>query len=180
MQLSISEALIKQYAFCQDDYYPWERGCQPNEPVMACRGRRVCGTPLPSLRKHLSQVQISAYSFVGEYERNIHNDVDVARQNGFAGTIAHGLQLVGYMSELCTNFFGDLWFISGHLRAKFLRPVYAGSELMVEGRVAVGSDVGGVLPEELWVKDQGGGLVSVACARATTNRTEPACSQRDS
>lgn len=63
----------------------------------------VPGAPPPGLREHLIQVQVAAYSSVGERERSIHNDLDIARQNGLCGTIAQGLQLAGYVSEVCRN-----------------------------------------------------------------------------
>ncbi|MER9832400.1 hypothetical protein NKJ51_29320 [Mesorhizobium sp. M0134] len=49
------------------------------------------GTPIMSTTKALSQDQISVHAFVGEHERNLHNDIEAARKYGLENTIAQGL-----------------------------------------------------------------------------------------
>ncbi|MER8576741.1 MaoC family dehydratase [Mesorhizobium sp. M1409] len=126
------------------------------------------GTPIVSKVKTPSQAQISVYSFVGEHDRNLHNDIDMARKAGLANTIAQGLQTVGYFSELCTDFFGASWFTSGRLKAKFILPVYCDSTLTISGKVSSQVAEGGAIRThlEMWAKDQDGRLVSIAWASA--------------
>lgn len=129
----------------------------------------VAGTPIPTKVKKLSQDQISVYSFVGEHERNFHNDLELAQKYGLDNTIAQGLQTAGYFIESCTDFFGAAWFTSGWIKAKFLKPVFPDSIITVDGKV-VGEDEkeGGRRTKlELWAKDQDDRIVSVAWAAAT-------------
>lgn len=130
------------------------------------------GTPIPSKSKKLSQDQISVYSFIGEHERNFHNDLELAQSYGLDNTIAQGLQTAGYFSDVCTDFFGADWFTSGRIKAKFLQPVYPKSILTTTGKV-VGQEPaenGRVTTRlELWARDQDNRLVSVAWASATSD-----------
>lgn len=130
------------------------------------------GTPLPALVKTLTQAQMSVYSFVGEHERNFHNDREFAKEHGLDDTIAQGLQVAGYYSNLCTEFFDADWFTSGWLKAKFIKPIFPQSVLHIQGKVS------GQQPEaggrtrtnvEMWVKDQDDRLLSVAWASALNN-----------
>jgi len=134
------------------------------------------GTPLVGKTKSLSQAQMSVYSFAGEYEKNFHNDLDIARRDGMDRTMAQGQQTVGYLSEMCTEFFGLEWFTSGWMRAKFLLPVWPNSTLTVEGKV-VGEetlDSGQTkVSLEVWVKDQDERLVTVGWASGVTEATTP-------
>lgn len=130
------------------------------------------GTPLPTLVKTLTQAQMSVYSFIGEHERNFHNDRAYAREHGLDDTIAQGLQAAGYYSNLCTEFFGADWCTSGWLKAKFLNPIFPESVLRVQGKVAgqqSAADGRGRADIEMWIKDQDDRLLSVAWASALTD-----------
>lgn len=140
-----------------------------SEPISAPRRNIAPGTPIVPRTKLLSQEQISVYSFVGEHERNFHNDLELAKSHGLDNTIAQGLQTCGYFSDACTDFFGADWFTSGRVKAKFLLPVFPDSALTVSGKVTGQEDAdGGKIRThlELWVTDQDNRLVSVAWASA--------------
>lgn len=136
------------------------------EPVAEAQRGLTAGTPVAPVTKHLSQEQISVYSFAGEYEKNFHNDLDLARDGGMDGTIAQGLQTAGYFSGLCTDFFGNDWFTAGWLKTKFIKTVYPDSTLTVSGKVAGydDTDAGQRLRLHLWVRDQNDRLVAVGWA----------------
>lgn len=138
------------------------------EPIDKAAPEIAPGTPMMPKTKAITQGQISLYSFVGEHERNIHNDIALARQHGYESTIAQGMQVAGYVSELCTDFFGAAWFTTGRLKAKFLLPVFPGSTLTVAGKIASQDARRNAVTTrlEIWVKDQDGRLVSVAWASA--------------
>lgn len=143
-------------------------------PVERAEAGLKAGTPVTPLVKLLTQDQISVYSFVGEHERNFHNDLELARAHGLDNTIAQGLQTAGYFSELCTGFFGAEWFTSGRFRAKFLLPVFPDSRLTVSGKVAEPETTPGGhtrIHLELWAKDENDRLVSVAWASAAGDET---------
>lgn len=129
------------------------------------------GTPILAKVKKLSQDQIAVYSFIGEHERNFHNDLELAQRYGLENTIAQGLQTAGYFSESCTDFFAADWFTSGRIKAKFLKPVYPDSVIAVSGKVTSQelAENGRVRTRlELWAKDQDDRLLAVAWASAGT------------
>lgn len=131
----------------------------------------VIGSPLRPKEKILSQAQISVFSFAGEFEKNFHNDLDIARRDGLDRPMAQGQQTVGYVSELCTDFFGMDWFSSGWVKAKFLLPIWPNSTLTVEGKVVAEEILDADTTKihlELWVKDQDDRLVTVAWASGLT------------
>lgn len=129
------------------------------------------GTSLPALSKKLTQDQIAVYSFIGEHERNFHNDLELAKSHGLDSTIAQGLQTAGYFSDLCTDFFGADWFTSGRIKTKFLAPVFPDAVITVTGKISGQEPAGDgrtTTRTELWARDQDDRLVAVAWAEAAT------------
>lgn len=102
------------------------------------------GTPLLPLRKRLWQDQASLFSRIGEYDRNLHNDLEKAHDAGLPRPIAQGLHQTGYFSELLTRYFGLSWFYHGRLGVKHLRQVPVDTDIevrgVVVGRTTEGSD----------------------------------------
>ncbi|GGF18221.1 MaoC/PaaZ C-terminal domain-containing protein [Subtercola lobariae] len=129
------------------------------------------GSPIQERTKKLSQAMMAVFSFIGENELNFHNDLQLARSKDLPTTIAQGLQTTGFMSEICTDFFGVDWFTSGRIKAKYINPAYQGSSITISGKVAgqERAEDGGLNTRlELWAKDQDGRVISVAWASATT------------
>ena len=93
------------------------------------------GMPLAPLPKQLTQEQVSVFSRLGEYVRNIHSDLDIARQSGLRIPIAQGQQQCCLIIELLTRVFGAQWFKSGWLRTKFVQSVEVFDDLIVGGVV---------------------------------------------
>ncbi|MFC4009303.1 hypothetical protein ACFOY2_18875 [Nonomuraea purpurea] len=81
------------------------------------------GTPLRPLEKVITQEQASVFSRTGEYVRNIHSDLDVARAAGLAIPIVQGQQQCCLILDLLTGFFGPAWLTDGWIRCKFVQPV---------------------------------------------------------
>ncbi len=116
----------------------------------------AAGTPLRPLQYHVTPSQVSLFSRAGEYVRNIHNDLQKAREAGLDRPLIQGQHMVCLISRLLTQACGASWFTSGYLHVKFLKPVFVGEAITVHGCVtgpspeADGSDNVGL---EVWVRN---------------------------
>lgn len=128
------------------------------------------GTPIESLVKTARQDQMSVFSFAGEYQRNIHNDLEIAQKGGLALPIMQGQQEACYVAECLTSFFGAAWFTSGWQRVKFLKTVSPGDVLTIRGVVVgekeVEEEEGVRLDLDVWIQNQAGDMTLVGWASA--------------
>ena len=124
--------------------------------------------PVAPLIKHVTQEQMSVYSYCGEYTRNIHTDLEVAQRAGLPLPIMQGQMQACYLSELCTGFFGSPWLTSGWLNVKFLAPAEAGETLTVGGAVLgeLDADDGRRLEIEVWTTRSDGTMCVAGWASA--------------
>lgn len=120
------------------------------------------GTPFEGRPKQLHQEQMSVFSNVQAFWRNIHTDVDVARKAGSDRTIAQGLMLSMYLSELGTDLFGASWFTSGWTLHTFLQPVFPGDTVTARAVVVEAPEPEeGRVELEVWMENQDGARVVV-------------------
>ncbi len=77
---------------------------------------------------------------IDDYERllgignPLHFDEAYARTTPFGGLIAHGLMLLGYVSEMMTQTFAEGWHGAGELDTTFVLPVRPGDTITAWGR----------------------------------------------
>ena len=100
---------------------------------MAVTEALAVGQELPVLEKEPSQRRIDVYS--GVRPRSIHTDEDWARQKGFRTTLAQGMMSTAYVAEMMTRQLGAGFVKGGTISMAFIRPVYAGDRLTVNGVV---------------------------------------------
>jgi 3-hydroxybutyryl-CoA dehydratase len=93
------------------------------------------GKELPSLGKWLTQEKIDGYARVSGDFNPIHVDPAFAATTPFGGTIAHGMLLLAYLSEMLTAAFGRAWLSGGRLKARFKGVARPGDALTVRGRI---------------------------------------------
>lgn len=137
----------------------WPKGAPLGDRVTA--GVAV-GTPFMGRPKQLHQDQMSVFSNVQAFWRNIHTDVDVARKAGSDRTIAQGLMLSMYISELGTDLFGASWFSTGWTLHTFLHPVFAGDTVTARAVVVEAPEPEpGRVELEVWLENQDGVRVAV-------------------
>lgn len=87
---------------------------------------------IPPLVRSITQEKIARYAeAVGDFNP-IHVDADFARGTPFGGTIAHGMLVLAYASDLMGRAFGEKWARSGRLRARFKAPARPGDVLTLE------------------------------------------------
>lgn len=135
----------------------------------------VPGTGLTPLCKEVTFEQMAVFSRLGEFVRNIHNDLEKARATGLAVPILQGQQQVCYLAERAVGAFGAAWFTGGWLKVKFLHPVNAFDQIEIAGAVRE-VQLDGATPRvdvDMWVRGADGGLSTVAWARCALQGSAP-------
>lgn len=93
------------------------------------------GSELPSVVKELTQEKINRYALAGGDGNPLHTDPEFAAGTQFGGTIAHGMLVLAYLSEMMTAAFGQSWLSGGRLKARFRAPARPGDSVTALGRV---------------------------------------------
>jgi len=106
-----------------------------------------------TLEKKIKMTQeiIDQYGRINGDNDTIHYDSELARSRGFRGTLAHGLNIMGYGAGLAARKYGDRWYTEGELYTKWIAPVCPGDDVIVtltedgelRGTVAQGSTMVG-------------------------------------
>ena len=93
------------------------------------------GKTLPTLVKNITQDKINLYAEASGDFNPIHIDESFAAQTPLGGTIAHGMLILAYISELMTQSFGINWISGGNLSVRFKSPARPGDTVTVSGVV---------------------------------------------
>ena len=93
------------------------------------------GDALPTVEKKVTQAQIEKYAAASGDFNPIHVDHKFAAGSQFGGTIAHGMMIAAFISEMMTAAFGEDWAQGGRLKIRFKAPVYPGDTVTAFGRV---------------------------------------------
>ncbi len=101
------------------------------------------GDALPTLTRRIVQERIDEYAEASGDRNPIHIDPAFAKKTALGGTVAHGMLVLAYVSELMTAVFRESWTRGGRLTARFKRAAYPGDTVTVTGTVtkAVGNRV---------------------------------------
>ncbi|EGX59754.1 dehydratase [Streptomyces zinciresistens K42] len=112
------------------------------------------GDALEPLGKTVTAEQAAVFSRIGEYVRNIHNDIDLARAGGLRVPIVQGQQQFGVLAQLLTLRCGPAFLTSGWLRVKFLAPLDVFEPFTSNGIVTAVTPVDGGLRVDLevWIR----------------------------
>ena len=86
------------------------------------------------VRKTLSQAMIDAYAEASGDHNPIHIDPDYAKTTPMGGTIAHGMLVLAFISEMMTAAFGRAWSESGKLDVRFRAPARPGDTVTARAR----------------------------------------------
>ncbi len=98
------------------------------------------GDELSTIEKTITQQQIERYADAAGDHNPIHLDTDFATGADFGGarlegTIAHGMMILAFVSEMMTAAFGEDWLRSGNLKVRFRGPVYPDETVTAFGSV---------------------------------------------
>lgn len=107
-------------------------------PVMA-------GQQIPGFIREVAQADIRRYAEASGDFNPIHIDEEFARATPLGGTIAHGMLVLAYMSEMMARAFGDAWDETGRFSARFRSPARPGDRLEVTGHVESVNDESGIV-----------------------------------
>jgi 3-hydroxybutyryl-CoA dehydratase len=93
------------------------------------------GLHLPEIKKGITQKDINRYAKVSGDCNPIHVDDEFARKTPLGGTIAHGMLIAAYISQMLTAAFGEAWLSSGKLGIRFRTPAKPGDTVTATGTV---------------------------------------------
>ena len=93
------------------------------------------GMNLPEVKKSVSQENINLYAEASQDFNPIHLDEEFARKTPLGGTIAHGMLVLAYISQMMTVAFGQSWLSSGKLNVRFRAPARPGDTITVSGKI---------------------------------------------
>ena len=95
----------------------------------------AAGAALPTVTKTITQEKINAYALAGGDGNPLHTDPTFAANTQFEGTIAHGMLLLAYVSEMLTAAFDEDWLTGGRLKVRFRAVARPGDTLTASGTV---------------------------------------------
>jgi 3-hydroxybutyryl-CoA dehydratase len=84
---------------------------------------------VPALTRQLTQAQINAYAEASGDYNPIHVDESFARSTPMGGTIAHGMLVLSFISQMMTAAFGRAWLDGGKLDVRFRSPARPGETI---------------------------------------------------
>ena len=93
------------------------------------------GLALPELRKHVLQADINLYAKASRDFNQIHIDEEFARKTPAGGTIAHGMLVLAYVSQMLTDAFGRTWLSGGGMSVRFKAPAKPGDILTIQAKI---------------------------------------------
>jgi 3-hydroxybutyryl-CoA dehydratase len=93
------------------------------------------GAELTPVVKRITQEKINRYAVAGGDDNPLHTDPEFAARTMFGGTIAHGMLVLAYLSEMLTAAFGPAWLSSGRLKVRFKAPARPGDSVSAVGHV---------------------------------------------
>ena len=94
------------------------------------------GMNLPGIKRVVTQENINQYAAASGDFNPIHIDEEFARKTPLGGTIAHGMLVLAYISQLMTDAFGRRWVDGGKLSVRFKAPAYPGDILTISGKIS--------------------------------------------
>ena len=87
----------------------------------------VSPLPSPSPVTHtITQEQLARYADASGDHNPLHLDADFAAGTPYGRTIAHGMLVLAFISEMMTRAFGMAWLTGGRLKVRFRAPVFPG------------------------------------------------------
>lgn len=93
------------------------------------------GQSLPEMQKQIIQEEINLYAKVSRDFNPIHIDEKFAKKTPLGGTIAHGMLVLAYISQMMTNTFDKEWLTGGGLNVRFKSPARPGDLITIQGKI---------------------------------------------
>ncbi len=93
------------------------------------------GVNLPEVKRTVTQQNINLYAEASQDFNPIHIDEDFAKKTPLGGTIAHGMLILAYVSQMMSAAFGQSWLAGGKLNVRFKTPARPGDTITVSGTI---------------------------------------------
>jgi len=93
------------------------------------------GMSLPEMKKSITQENINLYAEASKDFNPIHIDKNFAKKTPLGGTIAHGMLILAYVSQMMTAAFERSWLVGGKLNVRFRTPARPGDTITVSGKI---------------------------------------------
>ena len=93
------------------------------------------GNELNPLTKEIVQENVNLYAEASKDFNPIHIDEGFAKNTPLGGTIAHGMLVLSYVSQMMISNFGQDWLMGGKLNARFKAPARPGDTVTISGTV---------------------------------------------
>lgn len=93
------------------------------------------GLNLPEMHKLVTQENINRYAKASRDFNPIHINEEFARKTPAGGTIAHGMLMLAYVSQMMTDAFGKHWLTGGRFNVRFKSPARPGDEVTIQGKI---------------------------------------------
>lgn len=97
----------------------------------------MAGPPetLAGAAHQVTQEQLVQYAEASGDHNPLHLDDAFAAGTPYGGTIAHGMLVLAFLSEMLTHNFGMRWLTGGKLRVRFRAPVHPGDTVRSDGKL---------------------------------------------
>ena len=90
--------------------------------------------------RQITQPMLNAYAEASGDHNPIHIDEAFARTTPMGGTIAHGMLVLSFISEMMTGAFGRRWVAGGQLEVRFRAPSRPGDTVTAQARAIESKD----------------------------------------
>jgi len=94
------------------------------------------GMNLHESNRIITQANINLYAEASRDFNPIHIDEDFAKKTPLGGTIAHGMLILAYVSQMMSAAFGRSWLAGGKLNVRFKTPARPGDTITVSGAIS--------------------------------------------
>ena len=135
------------------------------------------GATLPEIKKLVIQDNINLYAEVSKDFNPIHIDADFARKTPAGGTIAHGMMILAYVSQMMTVAFGRNWLFGSGLSVRFRTPARPGDTITVSGKIRRVEEYEGrnLITCDIICRNQNGDPVITGEAKLKAGSNENSC-----
>ena len=93
------------------------------------------GNPLPAIHRPITQQIVNEYANTSGDYNPLHLDPIFAEKTPYGKTIAHGMLVLGHISDMMTQAFGINWINNGKLKIRFRAPVFIPNEIFTYGEI---------------------------------------------
>ena len=100
----------------------------------------MSGPDVAPVVRALDQAMIDAYAEASGDHNPIHIDPEFASTTSMGGTIAHGMLVLSFISEMMTAAFGERWLRGGALDVRFRAPARPGDTVTARARALEDKD----------------------------------------